>query len=221
VDGRLLGQGHQELFRLERRSSFQRFAELLLAQSGGMFEATRFAAPCEVSRQTIVSYLGALEATFVVHVVRPYSAHRPTEIVAAPKVYGFDTGFVCYHRGWAALRADDMGPLWEHLVLNEIHGRLQRRALRYWRSKRGAEVDFVLAQRGQGGPIAIECKWRAAAFDPAALRAFRRLHPTGPNFVVAHDVDDAYSRTMAGVRVRFVSLDGLIASLARAPLAAS
>jgi hypothetical protein len=39
----------QELFRLERRVSFQRFVELLLAQSGGMFEATRFARSCEVS----------------------------------------------------------------------------------------------------------------------------------------------------------------------------
>ena len=34
----------QELFRLERRASFQRFVELLLAQSGGIFEATKFAA---------------------------------------------------------------------------------------------------------------------------------------------------------------------------------
>ena len=33
----------QELFRLERRASFQRFVELLMAQSGGIFEATRFA----------------------------------------------------------------------------------------------------------------------------------------------------------------------------------
>src|SRR5208337_937656 len=40
----------QELFRLESRSSFQKFTELLMAQSGGVFEATRFTAPCEVSR---------------------------------------------------------------------------------------------------------------------------------------------------------------------------
>ena len=45
----------QELFRMERRSSFQRFLELLLAQSGGLFEATRFTAPCEVSRPTITN----------------------------------------------------------------------------------------------------------------------------------------------------------------------
>src|SRR6266481_1970410 len=62
----------QELFRLERRASFQRFAEMLMAQSGGVFEATKFARPCEVSRTTIVNYLAVLEATFVAHVIRPY-----------------------------------------------------------------------------------------------------------------------------------------------------
>src|ERR1044072_4645430 len=74
----------QELFGLEPRYSFQRFLELLFAQSGGVFEATRFTAPCEVSRQTIVNYLAALEATFVAHVIRPFSSRRSTEIVAAP-----------------------------------------------------------------------------------------------------------------------------------------
>jgi predicted AAA+ superfamily ATPase len=67
----------QELFRLERRYSFQKFAELLMTQSGGVFEATRFARPCEVSRTTISNYLAVLEATFVVHVLRPFSTHRP------------------------------------------------------------------------------------------------------------------------------------------------
>jgi hypothetical protein len=209
----------QELFRLERRSSFQRFAELLFAQSGGIFEATRFAAPCEVSRQTITNYLGVLEATFVAHVVRPYSTHRSTEIVAAPKVYAFDTGFVCYHRGWDRLRADDMGLLWEHFVLNEIQGRLQQRALRYWRNKRGAEVDFVLARRGRGGPIAIECKWTAASFDTGALLAFRRLYPEGESFVVAADVERPFARRYGDVEARFVPLDGLIALLATERLA--
>jgi predicted AAA+ superfamily ATPase len=211
----------QELFRLERRSSFQRFTELLFTQSGGMFEATRFAAPCEVSRQTITNYLTALEATFVAHVVRPYNTHRATEIVAAPKVYAFDTGFVCYHRGIATLRPEDMGLLWEHVVLNEIQGRLQHRTLRYWRNKRGAEVDFILEPRGRHEPIALECKWQAGSFDPSALLAFRRGYPQGENYVVAPDIDRAYTRTYTGVRVRFVSLDDLTMRLAHEPLVKS
>lgn len=204
----------QELFRLERHWSFQRFLELLFAQSGGMFEATRFAAPCEVSRQTISNYLAALEATFVIHAVRPFSSRRANEIVAAPKVYGFDTGFVSYYRGWQALRSEDLGLLWEHFVLNEIHGRLQRRDLRYWRNKHGAEVDFVLAGRGERPPTAIECKWRASSFDPGSLTAFRRLYPDGPSFVVATDVEAPHRRTFDNFEVEFVSLDGLIDRLA-------
>ena len=205
----------QELFRLERRSSFQRFLELLFAQSGGVFEATRFAAPCEVSRQTISNYLAALEATFVAHVVRPFSSRRSTEIVAAPKVYGFDTGFASYYRGWDTPRPDDLGILWEHYVLNEVQGRLQRRDLRYWRNKHGAEVDFVAPRRGRDGPVAIEAKWSATSFDPSSLAAFRRIYPEGPSFVVAADVDGSYRRSYDdGFEVEFVSLEQLIARLA-------
>jgi uncharacterized protein len=199
----------QELFRLERRQSFQRFTELLMAQSGGIFEATKFARPCEVSRTTIVNYLAVLEATFVVHVLRPYSSHRSTEIVSAPKVYGFDTGFVCYHRGWHTLRRDDMGFLWEHFVLNEIHAHLQSRDIRYWRDKRGHEVDFVLATRKKP-PLAIECKWSASEFDPMNLQAFRRRYARGDNFVVANDVDRSFSRSYGDLSVKFLSLSALV-----------
>jgi predicted AAA+ superfamily ATPase len=199
----------QELFRLERRNSFQRFAELLFAQSGGVFEATRFARECEVSRTTITNYLSVLEATYVVHVLRPFSGRRATEIVSAPKVLGFDTGFVCYHRGWHVLRRDDLGPLWEHFVLNELHARLQIRQIHYWRDKRQHEVDFILARRGKA-PIAIECKWSASAYDPSGLLAFRRLHGEGRNYVVATDVDRSFKRSYAGCEVNFVNLAQLI-----------
>ncbi len=210
----------QELFRLERRWSFQRFIELLFTQSGGMFEATSFAAPCEVSRQTITNYLAALETTFVAHVVRPYSTRRSSEIAAAPKVYGFDTGFVCHQRGWDRLRPEDCGYLWEHMVLNEMQGCLQHHAVRYWRNKRGAEVDFVLPLRGRRGPIAIECKWKASSFEANALAAFRRLHPEGENFVVAPDVEAAHARSYDGFEVQFLPLEQLIERLASQPLAA-
>jgi len=62
-----------ELFRLERRSAFQRLVELVLDRSGGIFDASRFARDCGVSRTTIANHLAVLEATAVAHVVRPYS----------------------------------------------------------------------------------------------------------------------------------------------------
>jgi predicted AAA+ superfamily ATPase len=206
----------QELFRVGRRSSFVRFVELILAQSGGMFEATRFAAPCEVSRPTISSYLEILEVTRVAHVVRPYSTRRAAEIVSAPKVYAFDTGFICAFRGRRDLRPEDLGELWEHYVLNELHAQLPAIEMRYWRDTRHREVDFVIARPGRS-PLAIECKWSwRGATELPGLAAFRDRYPKGASYVVASDVERASTRTLGKADVEVVSLAGLVAAVKKA-----
>ncbi|MBT3276081.1 MAG: DUF4143 domain-containing protein, partial [Spirochaetales bacterium] len=155
----------QELFRIERRYSFLRFIELLAVQSGAMFEATRFAGPCEVSRTTINNYLEILSITSIVHVIRPFSSRKSSEIISAPKVYTFDTGFVCFFKGWKTLRDEDMGLLWEHFVLTELFARLQTYRIQYWRDKQDHEIDFIYAPRG-GNPVTIECKFSDGNFSP-------------------------------------------------------
>ena len=202
----------QEHFRLQRRWSFLRFMELLFASSGGTFEATAYAARCEVSRTTVGNYLQVLEDTLVVTIVRPFSTRRVTEIVAAPKIYGFDTGFVCFFKGWGALRDEDRGALWEHCVLNEYLGLAQQRRVAYWRDKRGHEIDFIIAPRS-GAPVAIECKWRAAGFEARNLRAFRNQYPGGANYVVTTDTERSFVRDYRGIEVRFVSLQELMQRL--------
>ncbi|MCX5681306.1 MAG: ATP-binding protein [Candidatus Omnitrophica bacterium] len=198
----------QELFRLERRYSFQKFFELIMTQSGGIFEANSFAAPCEASRTTIANYLKVLEATFTAHVIRPFSSKKQNEIISAPKVYGFDTGFVCYYRGWHELRNEDMGYLWEHFVLNEIFAHRQARDIGYWRDKQGHEIDFVINKRGHP-LLAIECKWSDKDFDPANAKVFLRHYDKAQVYVVSHNVSQPYSHRYGDFTVRFVNLAGL------------
>jgi len=199
----------QELFRLERRYSFQRFMELLFIQSGGIFEASKFATTCEVSRTTINNYLAVLESTLVVNIIQPFSEHRSTEIVSAPKVYAFDTGFVFYFKGLNTLRAEDLGLLWEHYVLNEINARLQTRNIFYWRDKRHHEIDFVLRKR-TGELIAVECKWSANNFDFSNIKAFRKHYPIGSNFAVCNDISHPLRKKYKGIIIDFVNLENLI-----------
>jgi predicted AAA+ superfamily ATPase len=101
------------LFSIGKRYSFLRFLELLWSQCGGLCELTSFTAACEASRQTLANYLDIFAATGVVHVLRPFATNPTREIVAMPKVYAFDTGFVCHARSIDSLRADDKGPLFE------------------------------------------------------------------------------------------------------------
>lgn len=212
----------QDMFSVGKRYSFQKFAELLLAQSGSQFEASRFASACEVSRQTITNYLAILEATFVVHVIRPYAKNRANEIVLAPKTYGFDTGFVCYAKGWRELRNEDLGQLWEHCVLNELHAHLQTHAINYWRDKKGHEIDFILHKKGESELVAIECKYSSTALlrdhgteSPLVtnFQAFRTNYPNGKNYVVAHDIDKEFTRIYGDITLSFVNHEQLISHL--------
>lgn len=196
------------MFRLERRASFQKLLELTFRQSGGIFEAAQLAAPAGISRPTVQTYLSAMEQTLVVQVLRPFHSGRSQESVRAPKVYGFDTGFVCLNRGWQRLRDDDLGLLWEHYVLGELRSVLQSRQMHYWRDKARHELDFVVARDPQR-PIAIEAKWSEDAFEPRALAAFRALHPEGENLVVSHDTGRAHVRRVGGLSVRFVGIEHL------------
>jgi hypothetical protein len=205
----------QELFVVERRAAFFKFIELVFRQSGGLFEATTFAAPCEVSRQTIVNYLEIIETTLVAVSLRPYTGGSAAEIKAQRKVYGFDTGFVCYFRDLAGLRDDDRGPLLEHLVLGELLARLPRERIGYWRDKQKHEIDFVVRPRRGASVVAIECKARSSRFDPAGLAAFRGRHPRGENIVVCLDLAEPVVAGARGHEVRFVPFEKLDVEIAR------
>jgi hypothetical protein len=187
----------QEMFRLERRDAFLKLLEMLMAQSGSLCELTGMAAPCGVSRQTLVNYLKVLEETGAVHVIRPFAKNPKREITAMPKVYGFDTGFVCYAKGWRELRAEDTGLLWEHLVLDELKARFASSEIFYWRDKQKHELDFIVARRGFP-PLAIECKWKLQSASKSNFASFASLYPDARLIVIASDAEKPRSNRSKG-----------------------
>jgi predicted AAA+ superfamily ATPase len=174
----------QELFSVAKRREFLTLVELVLRRSGGELEVTGLSRQVEISRPTVTRYLDILETTHLAHFLRPYHGGGRQELVHRPKVYGFDTGFVSFARGWMELRDEDCGLLWEHLVLETLLSEIPARDVYYWRDKQRREVDFVLS-RGNGRVDAIECKWRPDRFSPRSFTAFRELHPVGRDFVLS------------------------------------
>ena len=131
-----------------------------------------------------------------------------------PKVYGFDTGFVSFVRGWDPLRADDYGALWEHVVLEHLQAHAPDARPGYWRDKAGHEVDFVLA-RGRSEVDTIECKWDPAAFDAASLDVFRSFYPKGKNYLVTPQDGPAYVRRLRKLEVTVCTPGGAGADFSR------
>jgi uncharacterized protein len=202
----------QELFRVEKRGAFLKLVESVLRLSGGQIEATTLANLTGLSRPTVLNYLDVLEATHVTRTLRPWSGGGTRELVKQPRIYGFDTGFVAFARGWSDLRPDDLGNLWEHLVLERLGSDPAAPDVHYWRDKDDHEIDFIIP-RGRGVVDAIECKWNSRHFDPDNLRRFRSLHPKGANFVVSTDITKPLDRTLGDLAVTFTGLDTLAAKM--------
>jgi hypothetical protein len=57
---------------------------------------------------------------------------------------------------------------------------------------------------------ALECKWKAEAFDPENLLIFRNRYPQGLNFVITADTPAPYQRKFKDVTVEFVGLSDAI-----------
>ncbi len=202
----------QELFRVEKRSAFLRLLQLLLRQSGGLVDVSALGRACELSRPTVMSYIDAMEITQVIVHLRPYRDGGRQELVRQPKIYGFDTGFSAYCRGWDDLRPEDCGVLWEQMVLETLLATSRERPVCYWRDKQQHEVDFVLPA-GRGVADAIECKWSASPFVPSGLRALRASHPRGRNFVVVPSTPAPITRRLGNLEVTTLSLPALVEEL--------
>ncbi len=197
----------QELFGIRERTGFLDLLRLMLRQSGGLVDYSALSRQVGLSRPTIKAHLEAMTVALALQPLSPFHGGSRRELVKQPKVYAFDTGFVRFARGWRELRPEDLGPLWEHLVLDVLRAALPSQPIHYWRDKSGREIDFVVP--GREGVDTFECKIDPDAFDGRALGVFRGVYSKGNDFVVSPAVEEAWQRRVGGRVVRFIGCHDL------------
>jgi hypothetical protein len=140
-------------FRIRNVAAFRKVLELAASQIGNLANFSEWSALAGVSNDTVAEHCRLLEETHVVRLVRPFVGGKRAEITSAPKVYFLDNGIRNQLFGGfgAAEGRSDQGALFENLVFSEL-AKLTNPLLhtvRYWRSKAGAEVDFVVEHQGR------------------------------------------------------------------------
>ena len=180
-----------ELFNVANRGGFLTLFRLLLRQSGGQVDYTQLAKLSELSRVTVKTYIDSLQITNAIHLLHPFSGGGKREIVSRPKCYGFDTGIVCHEKGWAKIRSEDRGILWEHLVLDTLLSHFNESAIYYWRDKSQREIDFVIRRDSENLDV-YECKISPDGFSGVAVEAFRSQYPNGNNYIITPLVKQTY-----------------------------
>jgi predicted AAA+ superfamily ATPase len=141
--------------------AFSRFFDAMAYSHGELTNYANIARDCGVDAKTVREYYQVLVDTLLGGFVEPYSRRSSRQVITrAAKFYLFDVGVAGALTGRKIhdQRGEQFGRALEHFVLMELraHAAYQgdNYAIKFWRTKTGTEVDFVLGD----GEIAIEVK---------------------------------------------------------------
>jgi len=140
---------------------FNNLVGMLANQIGSLVNETELSGATGLSRQTVKKYLFLLENTFIIELLRPYFTNRRSEYSKMPKVFFIDPGLrnATINNFRELDDRQDKGHLAENGVFSQISKSKQPfYETHFWRSERGAEVDFVITN---GYVLPIEVKYQS------------------------------------------------------------
>lgn len=129
---------------------FARLLDLMAAASGRILNVQALCRDAGLAYETTRRYVDVLEDTLVMFRVPAWSGSSRASLVRHAKFFFFDLGVrnALLRRPLDAPLADERGILLEHLIACELYRRVgtlwPEAALYHYRTRHGAEVDFVL-----------------------------------------------------------------------------
>ena len=161
--------------------AFSRFLDSLAFSNGELTNYSNISRDCGVDAKTVKEYYQILVDTMLGYIVEPFSKRAGREVItAASKFYCFDAGIpnALAGEGISQLKGDRAGRLFENFILTELMAYRSYAALefpiRFWRTKTGLEVDFIL---GESVAVEIKLTERVDKTELRGLAAFVEEHP--------------------------------------------
>lgn len=173
----------REVLGVESPERFERFFRLLCSWTGQVLNASAISRDLGIPVNTVRRWIDALERSFLVETIEPYSRNASQRVIKAPKVFLVDSAL-------ALAGARDTEPSGFHLETLVCMDLLQwrdespGRALFHWRLAGGQEVDFVLQQNQRLLPVEIKSTTSIDKRDARHLYTFRARHSNTPRGVL-------------------------------------
>jgi predicted AAA+ superfamily ATPase len=175
---------------------FKRVLELVGITAGNLLNINSIAQELGTYFRKVDELFNVAVETYVVDPVRPFARNRKNEIVRNPKAYFEDTGmrnFLIKNMTLDLPVRSDTGLLVENFVYNELVQRVDIfTEIKYWRTKNGTEVDFVLIKDQQILPIEV----KSGAYDnlPKGLISFCKKENLDRAIIITKNISKTETR---------------------------
>jgi len=196
----------KEIAGVGKTAEFADLVKILAFQSGKLINYDEMAKTLRLTYSTVNNYLYLLEKTFVIKIIRPFVRNPKTEIVKAPVVYFYDFGLrnaILNLFGKIDFKVDllNAGFLFQNLTLNILE-ESGFDDIRFWRTKNGAEVDFVL--NGLTKPIPVEVKFADLKDDNIGRSLMSFIEKYQPEKAIVVNLSLEKRRKMGKTEILFI-----------------
>jgi uncharacterized protein len=181
---------------------FSRFLEISSFSHANILNVTNIARECVVKRKTVENYLDILEELLLAYRLPIFSKRAQRDLASHPKFYLFDAGVYYALRPKGPLdRPEEIegaaleGLIAQHLrAWNDYSG--AEHTIGYWRTRSGAEVDFIVY--GPMGFWAIEVKnsKRISVNDTKSLETFLIDYPMAKAILLYRGTERIYHKNV-------------------------
>lgn len=168
---------------VESSARLEAFVRLIAARTGQELNASGISNDLAIPVSTIRRWVDAMQRSYLLEVVPPYSRNAGQRVIKSPKVFTVDAALALA----AARETVPTGFHLETLVASDLHVWRDGGATRdlyHWRQAAGQEVDFVLEENGRLVPIEIKGSTTVNSSDARHLRTFRDRHPNSSRGVL-------------------------------------
>ncbi|WP_396155373.1 ATP-binding protein [Flavobacterium sp.] len=143
---------------------FEKFMSVLAGRTSQELNLTSISNEVGVDLKTVQSWIGILESSFIIYLLKPHFQNYNKTIVKRPKVYFYDTGLVCSFLRISTISQLENHPLkgaiFETMVVIEMVKKYTNQGINpplfYWRDKTGHEIDLIIDKGNLLTPIEIK-----------------------------------------------------------------
>jgi len=144
------------LIRLKKEESFTNLVRLIASQTGSPVNYSELSSTLGISAKTVKHYLWYLQKTFILQKVSPFFRNARKEITKSPIFYFIDIGLRNYATAEFG-RVQQLGRVFQNFALPLLSEKTAAAtSIYFWRTKDGAEVDFVLSYGDTIIPVEVK-----------------------------------------------------------------
>lgn len=182
----------RDLAAIDNLPAFETVLRSMAIRTGTIVNQTQVARDASLPQTTVQRYIGLLETSYQVRRLPAFTENPTKQLTRSPKFYWTDAGLALF----LSREQEPRGEHLETIIASDLFAWQGASAgaprVFYWRTSKGAEVDFVIDDGTRLLPVEVKTTAQPSTRDMASMRVFLDDYDRASAGLLLHGGDQTF-----------------------------